>query len=93
MKECILHATLTREGMILMGSDMTPQNGLVRGNAVSMSLNCGSEDEIRNCYDKLSAGGRADHPLENTFWGALFGDLTDRYGNHWLLNYERSQFH
>jgi PhnB protein len=36
-------------------------------------------------------GGTADHPLENTFWGALFGGLTDKFGNHWLLNYSQNE--
>jgi len=91
MKDCILHATLVKEGLILMGSDMVPQQGLIKGNAVSLSLNCSSEAEIKARYAKLSAGGSADHALENTFWGAIFGGLTDRYGNHWLLNYDKNQ--
>lgn len=91
MKECILHATITNNKLILMGSDMVPNTGLQHGNAVSMSLQCRSEEEIRERYKKLSAGGSADYPLEVTFWGALFGVLTDKYGNHWLLNYESKQ--
>jgi len=89
MKESILHATLTRGAMVLMGSDMVPQSGLVKGNAVSLSLQCTSEADIRDIYQQLSDGGHADHPIELSFWGALFGDLTDRYGNHWLLIYEK----
>ena len=30
------------------------------------------------------------HSLENTFWGALFGGLTDRFGNHWLLHFDKN---
>jgi len=70
---------------------MVNENGLTRGNAISLTLNCDSEKEIRNCYKKLSAGGQATHPLEDTFWGALFGGLTDKYGNVWMLNYNRKQ--
>jgi PhnB protein len=91
MKNCILHSTLIKGNLVLMGSDMVPESGLIKGNAVSLSLNCSSEDEIKKCYEKLSLGGEATHPLENTFWGALFGDLTDKFGNHWLLNYEKNQ--
>jgi PhnB protein len=89
MKDCILHATLTKGNLILMGSDMLSEQGLVKGNAVSLSLNCSSEKEIRTCYKKLSAGGEATHPLEISFWGALFGGLTDKYGNNWLLNFTK----
>ena len=89
MKNCILHSTLTNDALVLLGSDMAPASGVVRGNSVSLSLDCGTEDEIRDCYQRLSFGGQIDCPLEETFWGALFGVLTDRFGNHWLLNYSR----
>jgi PhnB protein len=91
MKDCILHATLTKDTLILMGSDMVPESGLVKGNAISISINCDSEEEVKMFYKKLSKGGKADHPLEDTFWGALFGNLTDKFGNHWLLNFNRRQ--
>jgi PhnB protein len=89
MKDCILHATLTNGSLLLMGSDMVSENGLIKGNAVSLTLNCSSEPEIRSCYKKISAGGEATHPLEDSFWGALFGGLRDKYGNYWLLNYNK----
>ncbi len=89
MKEYILHATLTKESLVLMGSDMVSESGLQKGNSISLSLSCSSEEHIKNMYEKLSTDGKKDHPLENSFWGALFGDLTDKYGNHWLLNYDK----
>jgi len=91
MKDCILHGTLTKGALILMGSDMVGETGLVRGNAISLMLNCSSEDEIQRCYEFLSKEGKATHPLEHTFWGALFGDLTDKYGNQWLLHFDKNQ--
>lgn len=89
MKDSILHATLTKDHLVIMGSDMVGDDGLIKGNAVSLMLNCSSEDEVRNCYTRLAEGGKATHPIEVSFWGALFGDLTDKYGNHWLLHYDK----
>ncbi len=91
MKACILHATLTNERLLLMGSDMVPQNGLIKGNAVSLMLDCTSEKEIRSLYKKLSSGGSATHPVETTFFGGLLGGLSDKFGNHWLLHLKRSE--
>ena len=91
MKQYILHSSLTNGGLVMMATDCVPGQGLVKGNAVSLCLNCSSEEEIKSCYAKLAHGGTATHPLENTFWGALFGSLTDKYGNHWLLNYQQGQ--
>lgn len=90
MKDSILHATLTKGAMVLLASDMVGEKGLIKGNAVSLMLNCSSEDEIRTFYKKLSTGGQATHPLEDSFWGALFGDLTDKYGNQWLLHFDKN---
>ncbi len=91
MKDCILHSTLTNGAATLMASDMVGENGLTKGNSVSLILNCSSENEIRMLYEKLSEGGKQDHPLELSFWGALFGDLTDKFGHHWLLHYDHLQ--
>lgn len=89
MQQCILHSTLTKDALVLMGSDMVGEHGLIRGNAVALSLQCSSEEEIRRCYELLcSGGGEPTHPLSYTFWGALFGDLRDKFGNHWLLSYQ-----
>jgi PhnB protein len=90
MKDCILHATLTKEAMVLQGSDMVPQSGLIKGNVVSLSLDCSCEEEIKKVYARLSEKGEADHPLEHTYWGALFGTLTYRYVNHWILNLNKN---
>ena len=90
MKKCILHAELRNENTGLMASDMVSETGLLKGNAVSLPLNRKSEKEIKTCYKKLSTGGEQTHPLENTFRNALFGGLTDKYANHWMLSYERN---
>jgi len=87
MKNLILHSTLMNDGLILMGSDMTSEQGLLKGNAVSLVLNCKSEKEIRICYKKLSKSGEQTHPIENTFWNALSGELADKYGHNWMLYY------
>ena len=90
MKDSILHATLINGGVIIMASDMACEDGILKGNTISLMLHCSSEEEIKSCYAKLSADGNANHPLEDTFWGAVFGDLTDKFGNRWLLNYTKN---
>jgi PhnB protein len=41
---------------------------------------------LEKLFDKLSAGGTVKMPLEDTFWGARFGMLTDKFGIHWMMN-------
>lgn len=88
MQEKVMHCTLDNREWRLMASDLCDEMGLIKGNDVSLMMDCNSEDEIRSVYEKLSVGGEKTHPLEVTFWNALFGDLTDKYGINWLLNYQ-----
>lgn len=88
MQDKIMHATLKTEGFTVMGSDLCDEKGLVPGNNVSLVLDCDSEDQVRTVYNKLSEGGHKTHPLEVTFWNALFGDLIDKYGINWMMNYQ-----
>lgn len=88
MKNCILHSELKNDKLLLFGSDLVNDIGLLKGNTVSLVLNCKNEREIRICYKKLSSGGAPTDPLETTLRGYLFGGLTDKFGNNWLLHCE-----
>ncbi len=91
MKDQILHASLTKDGLILMGSDMQePGGSFVKGNSIALSLNCSSDDEIKTFFSKLSEGGRISHNLMESFWGATFGVLTDKFGTRWMLSYDKN---
>ena len=91
MKKCILHSELRNEKLLIMASDMVGETGLLKGNSISLMLNCGSEQEIRECYLKLSQDGEQTYPLKLTIWNAIFGGLTDKYGNTWMLSYQKSR--
>ena len=87
----ILHSSLTTDSFVLLASDLSVAGGMVKGNSISLMLNCDSESEINERFASLSSGGEVLHPLEPTFWGAIFGDLTDQYGIHWYLNFATAQ--
>ncbi|MDB5224003.1 MAG: hypothetical protein JWN83_2670 [Chitinophagaceae bacterium] len=91
IKHHILHASLMKDGLILMGSDMQEPGGFTKGNNIALSLNCSSDEEIKAFFSKLSEGGRISHNLMQSFWGATFGVLTDKYGIRWMLNYDKNQ--
>lgn len=88
MKDTIVHAQLSIRDINIMGSDLAGDHGIQKGNSVSIMLDCSSEKEINECYQQLAAGGEATHPVHVSFWGALFGDLVDKFGNHWLLHFD-----
>lgn len=91
IKKYILLAKLEIGSATLMATDMTEEEGLDRGNAFSIFLECSNEEEIRYYYEKLSEDGKCTSPLESNYWGDLFGTLTDKFGNHWLLSLNRNE--
>jgi PhnB protein len=85
----ILHSTLTKGALILMGSDMMGSS-LVKGNVIGLCMNCASEEEMSDYFLKLSAGGNVKTPLHQSFWGATYGELTDKYGVNWMFNFSKN---
>ncbi len=84
----ILHASLNNKKLVLLGSDLAGPDGIVRGNTVSLSLSCESENEIQTLFERLSSGGQVIHPLHDFFAGTM-GTLTDRFDRDWLLYWEK----
>lgn len=92
MKHQILHASLAKDELLLMGSDMKePGESFTKGNNIALSLNCSSDEEIKTFFSNLSKDGKVSHPLKKEFRGATFGVLTDKYGIRWMLNYDKNQ--
>lgn len=90
--EKIMHIALPIGGSIIMGTDvMPPMQPATYGTGISISIDTESEAEARQVFESLSAGAAITMPLEKTFWGALFGMLTDAYGVQWMVNYDMPQ--
>jgi PhnB protein len=82
----IMHATQDKGELSLMASDMI-FGGLTQSNSVSLTLECASEEEIKAYFEALSQGGKVTSPLKTEFWGGTFGQLVDKYGFQWMLNF------
>jgi PhnB protein len=85
----ILHSALMNDKIVLMGSDMIGAS-LIKGNDVTLCLNCENDDEVNTYFAKLSNGGQVKTPLHQTFWGATYGELTDKFGISWMLNFSKN---
>ena len=90
-KNNIMHAQLKSDAIDLMASDGKPGGTHISGNNISLSLNVTSEAEQDEIFEKLSKGGKIVMELEDTFWGARFGMITDKFGIQWMLNYYKPQ--
>jgi PhnB protein len=90
-KDLVIHSEFKAEEIKFMASDTMPGHDVNSGNQVTLSINLTDEKEQKEIFDKLSAGGKINMPLEDTFWGAKFGMLTDKYGINWMLNCEKAK--
>lgn len=89
-KDRIMHVTLpVSKETVLMGSDTMPgMHVLTEGNNFSISLATSSREEAQKLFSGLSVGGNVTMELQDTFWGAYFGMWTDKFGIHWMVNYD-----
>lgn len=86
----ILHSYLNSDGIVLMASDCIGET-VVQGDNVWLNVNCSSDKEIHNFFHALAQGGTITEPLHQTFWGATFGILTDKFGINWMFNCSKKQ--
>ena len=82
----ILHATLSKGSTLLMAADSMP-GMLRRGNDFTVMIQCESLMEIEGLFAALGEKGKVTMPLQDTFWGARFGTLTDQFGVRWTLQF------
>lgn len=93
-RDLVLHVALPiLGGHVLMGSDVAGcmTEALVAGNNVNLNLETDSRAQSDLLFAALSVGGKVSMPLQDMFWGAYFGAVTDRFGIRWMINCESPQ--
>ena len=85
-KDLIVHARLTGSGFVIMASDSPPGRRTTFGDSVHMSLSGRDGEKLTKAFIELSGGGSVDMALAKQFWGDTYGQLTDRFGVHWMVN-------
>jgi PhnB protein len=73
---------------VLMGTDAPESLGfhVNFGNNVHISLEPDTRAETKRLFDALSKGGKITMELQDMFWGAYYGSVTDKYGVQWMVN-------
>ncbi len=84
----IMHISLQVGETILMGSDVPAcyEESFVLGSNIAINIGLDSREEVERIFAGLSKDGKVEMPLEDTFWGAYFGMVIDKFGIHWSLN-------
>src|SRR5258705_198150 len=86
----IMHVSLPiGKGNLLMATDACEEMGftLSPGNNVYICISPDTKEEADRLYNGLSAGGKISMALQDMFWGAYYGDFTDKFGVRWMVNY------
>ena len=82
----VMHAHLESGGGTLLLSDaiMGPPN--TQGDSFCVCLQYEGRGDVDRHFAALADGGAVTEALQDTFWGARFGMLRDRFGVHWMFN-------
>jgi len=86
----VLHSALTKDGLLLMASDMCGPEARVNGNTIALSLTCDSEEQMHTFFSNLSAGANITRPIHDFFAGKMAA-LTDKFGINWTFYYGNGQ--
>jgi PhnB protein len=89
--DLVMHVALPiLGGFELMGTDAPESMGfkVSMGNNMYINLQPDSRTETKRLFDALAAGGKVEMPLQDMFWGAYYGSLTDKFGVRWMFNCE-----
>ncbi|QKI81412.1 VOC family protein [Kroppenstedtia eburnea] len=87
-EDLVMHARLNIRGSNFMFSDVPPGMRFVAGNNISLSISSRDLDEVKSLFHKLKEGGTVGMELQETFWSKCYGNLTDKFGIEWQVNYE-----
>lgn len=90
LKDRIIHMQFVAAGVGFFIAD-TMHEPPSRSGGFDLSLEFKTDEEARQAFDNLSAGGRVIMALEKQFWGTLFGRLEDKFGIKWQIATEARQ--
>ena len=85
----IMHIALPVGSNVIMGTDVPKSMPQVSfGSNMSLCLSVDSREEADRIFNGLVVGGKADMPMDDMFWGAYYGMLTDKFGVQWMLSFD-----
>jgi PhnB protein len=90
-KNLVMHLELPLLGdHSLMGTDAPETMGfkVIQGNNVHISLLPDTRADAERLFNGLAVNAEIEMPLQEMFWGAYYGSLTDQFGIRWMVNCE-----
>jgi PhnB protein len=91
LKKKVMHSSFKFGDNIIMASDTMPKGKFKIGDNISLSVDIKDTKTINAVFKKMAAGGKITMPLQDTFWGARFGMLVDKFGISWMFNCDKKK--
>jgi len=91
IKKMILHVELPITGNhILMATDAPKEMGftVTQGNNMHICIEPETREEAKRIFDELSTDGNIIMPLQDMFFGAYFGQCSDKFGINWMISFQ-----
>lgn len=88
-KDRVMHCVLRLGAGVVMASDSPPGAPAPSGNNIAVSTDWDDAADMEKRFQAMAVGGKVTMPLQDTFWGARFGMLTDQFGVNWMFNCEK----
>jgi len=86
-KQKIIHARLVFGDNMIMISDTFKGNAVHTNGNIQLNIEMPDKLQLETVFGKMAAGGKIVMPLQDQFWGAVFGMLQDKFGVNWMFNY------
>ena len=83
----IQSGTIKINGTDLIFFDSPINHGFTFTPAISLFVDCESEEEINNLFEKISAGGNILMPLDEYPFAKKYAWIADKFGVTWQLNF------
>jgi PhnB protein len=85
-KDKVMHATVGFGGNTLMAADVFKGQQVTTGGNIHLSVEIEDAHDMEAAFKKMGEGGKVTMELQDTFWAARFGMLTDKFGMSWMFS-------
>ncbi|NLC94164.1 MAG: VOC family protein [Bacilli bacterium] len=84
-KNRVMHTFIMIGSSMVMFSDINKGDSFVQGNNISLTYVSNDENEIRDIFTKLNAGGEVLLALGESFFSKLYEIVKDQFGIIWQM--------
>ncbi|HLZ89412.1 MAG TPA: VOC family protein [Puia sp.] len=86
----VVHASFVLYGQVFTCIDSYTKHAFTFTPSLTLCVNCETEDEVDDIFDKLTKGGKVLMPMGPYPFNKKFGWATDKFGVSWQVSLQPS---